>query len=335
MKKALKIILIILLVAGIGIGVYFIFFNIDRNLSVYNNTNDVMRYRHALDIQNEIDDLYTMGYANNSLSFNQDDHAPIMTTKDRLFLTDRANLIEGGSIEGEHFYYYGYAMYDAVLSEGIRYYGNFASLADLAKYSNTSVVNSAISKYKESVYNLSNKVQDMVLLQNRYGLEDSAITTQDLIDSYESMRNIYRQYLLDQSELVIKLRDFVVEESFDGNYQFETVSMLYDSIASTINSAMRVEKDQEINFLNDASIYINLYLDYVAGQYISYGISDEYGYMQAYSKLYYENRKDYNQIYSFTHFQKADLLHGDKGISSKLEVGYEDIAIVIMSILGL
>jgi len=37
---------------------------------------------------------------------------------------------------------------------------DYISLTDLAKYSNTSVVNSAISKYKESVYNLSNKVQE-------------------------------------------------------------------------------------------------------------------------------------------------------------------------------
>ena len=332
MKKVLKILLIIVLVAGIGVGAYFLFFHVDRNLSVYRNVNNVMQYRYNIDYDNEIIDFVSLGYNNNTEQFNETDHLEVIKLKQKIFSNE---LISGGKIKGQDFNYYGYYCYDYIMADGIKYYSNYASLADSAKLSSSSKVNGSVNEFKVSMTKLSNAIIVLADLQNRLGVKDSTVTVQEIENSYGNLRVLYREYLQKEASLLLNLRDFVISESFDNNYSFESVAMLYDSIAGIVNTAMINDKDQEINYLHDASLYIDLYLSYISGEEISYGITDELGYLQAYNQLYYKDRNDYNLIYEFTHFQKQDLLHGDKGIGSMIQVGYEEIVIVIMSILGL
>ena len=118
-------------------------------------------------------------------------------------------------------------------------------------------------------------------------------------------------------------------ESFDKNFKFETISILYDSIAETIISVMDSQVEQEINFLNDLSVYVDKYYDYLETGNINYGISDEIIYLNAYNNLYYNDRKDYDEIFKFTHSQKYDLIHGNNNISMRIEVDFVDSAIVV------
>ncbi len=335
MKRSLKIILITLIVVAFVVALaYFIFFAEDRNHSVYKNVRNAMLYRYNIDFDNEIAEFYELGYNNDTSQITEEDYPTIYLLRQRMFSSDDTK-IQGGSNDGTIFYYYSYAMYDSIIAEGIRYYSNYAALADSASKSAVNSVGAKIDAYKDRMTQLYNELEDVSSMQKDFGSEVSTITKESMSNAYINLRTLYRNHLLAESDLLLSLRDFIIAESFDNNYYFETVAMLYDSIAGTINAAMNDEEDQEINYLHDAAIYTDIYQNYISGNAINYGVVDEIAYLQAYTKLYIDSRKDYDLIFDFTHFQKQDLLHGDKGISSKIEVGYEELAIVILSILGL
>ena len=331
-NKILKIFFIIIAIAVFAVGIYFVFFGVDKNRSVYNGINNVMDYKYSTNMDKSLVGLENYGYNNNSMTFDES-NPEIYNLRQKLFKTN-GKLI-GGSVESEIFNYYGYAKYEEVLSSGIRYYSNYTALATNIRKQETNVIVSYINSYKASMIKLQEKAIEIKNLQKTFGTE-SGVSEEKLINEYGNLRNNYREYLLKESLLLIKVRDFVVQECYNGNYSFDTESVLYDSVAETIYSAMNSDVNQEINYLNDASIYVDLYNEYKENHILnSYGIVDEIQYLYAYNKLYLGDRADYNRIFDFTHYQKKDLLYDNNNIGAQIAIEYLDYATIVTALLGI
>ena len=332
MRKTLRIVFILIAIIVLGLGVYFAFFGKDRSLSVYKKANSVLEYKYNLDVYGDMLGLDKLGYANNTAEFSPDEFAEIFALRERMFETE--DKLQAGS-EGELFYFYGYAKYEDILTEAIKYYTNYASLAkDASKRYSNSVI-SSMNNYKSAMANVFDEASYVKSLQNNFGLEESEVNEDDVYEGYKSLRVAYRDYLKKAATVVVKLRDYIVEESFNNNYNFETIAVLYDSIANTMITTMNSKIEQEINFLHDLSIYVDKYLEYTNIGSISYGITDEITYLNAYNKLYFEDREDYDKIFNFTHFQKYDLLHGRNNISTTLKLEYVEDATIVCGLLNL
>ena len=333
MSKVIKIVCVVVAIAVIGLAVFFIFFGKDSNLSVYNKINSVLQYKYNLDIYGDLSGLDKLGYAGNTQDFNDSEYEQILTIRQRLFTVD--DTLKTGLEDSVVFEYYGYAKYESILTDGIKYYSNYAVLANNAPKRRAKVINSYVSNYKTSIAKLYDQSTLVATMQNEFGSEESQVSEQELLVEYENLRDMYRNYLKSASRLLTELRDYVVTESFDNTYYFETISVLYDSVAETIITAMNSKLEQEINYLHDASIYVDKLYEYVETGYINYGISDEVGYLIAYNEMYYHDRKDYDSMFEFTHFQKYDLIHGNNNISASIAVGYAEYSAIVIGLLEL
>ena len=331
MSKVLKIVFVVIALIVLGLGIFFIFFGNDRNLSVYNKINDVLQYKYNLDVYGDLLGLDELGYSENTKDFGDKDYPEIYMIRQKMFEVD--STLQGGTVESGIFEYYGYAKYEAVLTEGIKYYSNYTVLAGDASKRHAGIISSYISHYRSAIANVHDKANKVKNLQNKFDTEESDVTIEELTSSYNELRNAYRDYLKKSAQLVTELRDYIVLESFDNNYSFETVAILYDSVAETIIHDMNSNIEQEINYIHDESIYVDKYYEYIALGTINYGIAEEINYLLAYSKMYYEDREDYDRIFEFTHFQKYDLVHGNNNISTSIKVGFADYAILVVGLL--
>ncbi len=335
MKKALKIIVVILIIVALAVGAYFLFFDIDRNLSVYHGVQDAMQYKYDLDFDEDLYGLSVLGYNEGTQEFTEAEYPSIYIIREKLFQSDSSSKLVGGTEQSGLFYYYGYVKYEEIIVQGIRFYSNYAVLADKASKMYANQVCSKIDSYTASIEKLWDSAKSLKTVQNVFGKEDSEVTEEMILEQYQDLRDLYRNHLKTSSDLLINLRDFVIKESFDGVYSFDTVAMLYDSVAHTVYTAMTNKQEQEINYLHDATIYVDLYEAYVSSNAIDYGFADEVDYLTAYTNMYTNNREDYNKLFEFTHFQKQELVRGDNDISAQIKVGYVDYARIIISILGL
>jgi len=335
MKKFIRILIIVLVIVGIAVGAYFLFFDIDRNLTVYHNVQEAMKYKYDIDFDEDLYGLSVLGYNDNNEQFSDTNYPTIAMIRNKMFEKDTNSKLVGGTEQSGWFYYYGYAKYEELLVEGIRFYSNYAVLADKASKMYSNQICSKIDGYTASMEIMWDYVKDLKTIQNEFGKEASTIAEETLVAKYEELRNLYRSHLYKAADLLIGLRDFVIQESFDNVYSFDTTTMLFDSVAETIHVAMMSKQDQEINYLHDATVYVDLYYEYLENNAIEYGFVDEVGYLSSYSDLYLNNREDYNKLFQFTHFQKNELIKGDNSISAQIKVGYLDHAKIILSILGI
>lgn len=333
MQKALKIFFIILAIAVVGVGIYFVFFDTDRKLSVYNNANSVIDYKQNLGLDGDLLALDVYGYNNNTMEFSDSAYPDIFAIRTKLFAS--VDKIQVGTQESGYLNYYGYTMYENVLTEGIRYYANYASIASNAPKRSANVVNSVISQYRASIITLYNQACNVKQLQSLLEVKDSGVTSDKVYMEYENLRDSYRAYLKSSATLLTQLRDYIVVESFDNNYSFDTLAVLYDSVAETVLVAMSAKIEQEANYLNDASIYVDKYIEYSQTGSIDYGIVDEINYLLAYKNLYFKDRTDYDKIFKFTHYQKYDLIHGNNNMSSSIDVSFIDSATIVVGLLEL
>ncbi len=331
-NKILKIFFVVIAIAVFALGIYFVFFGYDRKLSVYNGLNNVMDYKYRIDCDESLVGLESYGYNDNTVMFTESE-ANVYNIRQRLFKID--GKLTGGSAESEIFNYYGYAKYEEIITAGIKYYSNYTGLATTVRKQVTNTVCSHINSYKASLITLQEKALSIKDLQKSYG-QEGGTELDTLTQQYQQLRVLYRDYLSKASLLLIKVRDFVVEKCYNNTYSFETEAVLYDSVAETIYTAMNSDINQEINYLNDASIYVDLFTEYQTNHTLSsYGIADEIQYLYAYNKLYLNDRADYNRIFDFTHFQKKDLLYDNNNIGSQFAIEYVDYATIVVALLGI
>ena len=155
MNKVVKIIIIVVLIIAIGLGVFFIFFNNDSNLSVYKSLNEAINYQYNLDFYGDLQGLDEMGYGENyANAFDEEMYGELVATRRKLFEATSTNKIEAGTLESGFLYYYGYAKYDEILSYGIKYYTNYTVLAEQANAGSAGNIKSHISTLKSKLDNL-------------------------------------------------------------------------------------------------------------------------------------------------------------------------------------
>lgn len=335
MSKTIKIILILaVVIAIIALSIFFIFFKKDTSLSVYKELSGVIDYKHRLNFDGGLYGLDEQGYGiDYKYDFEKNGFLEIDFLRRKLFEVDKDSKIEGGSVESGFLYYYGYSKYDEIIQDGLIYYSSYATLAKNAKSKDANLIKSEIERYTDDLIILCNKAEEVKAAQKKFGIDGTGISESVMRKEYEELRYCYRNYLYSGAKLVIDLKDFVVVNSFNNNFVFDTQSVLLDFACSTILSAMSAELDQEINYLNDASILVDKYYDYMENSEISYGYVTEIIFIEAYADMYYNNKHDLDTLYSFTSFQKQDLLEDNNNVSSELKIEYVEKAKIICGIL--
>ncbi len=335
MKRIFKIVLVTIIVVGLMLGAYFIFFHRDSNLSVYHSANNMIEYRHNYQFDSSLGGLVDLGYGENyANAFDDIEHRDLIIIREKLFVVDSADKLEGGTAESGLFYYYGYAKYEEAIFEGIKYYSTYTSLAGNAKFLAAKGHERQIEIYQGYFSQLTSMSRDIMNKQATLGIE-GGITYPELLQDYINLRNSYRNALKSGAELLINLRDYVIEYAYNNNYEFSTSNVLYDSLASTIITATKADINQEINYLYDASEYIDKLHTYYSTSSISYGTVDEMQYLNAYKLMYFRDREDFDKIYTFTHFQKQDLITGNNIISAQIKIDFLSYARIVVDLLEL
>ena len=104
MKKALKIFFIIVAIAVMVVGIYFVFFDVDRRHSVYHDVSNVMTHKYNIDLYGDLSGLNELGVNDNTEVITEDNYPQLYAIRNRLFVVDEETKLVHGSQETGYFY---------------------------------------------------------------------------------------------------------------------------------------------------------------------------------------------------------------------------------------
>lgn len=342
MRQTLRYIISGIILIGIIVGVYFLFFAPKQDLSIYEQSMIVLDYKQKL---NSIDTMQSLndanGYGENySHFFDATKHAEIISVRKKLFGETNGKItlteLNGSSYSG---YIYCYMSYDKVLEDYIKLYSTYLKNSSGADKSSQDELLELMNDYKDNYIQLNTMIATMKNVQANYmvaeGQSDNALYNADLTNHYRNLQVLYRKSIKSQADLLIALRNYAIKYTFTNNFTDSGYTSIHDCMAFSISSAFNITYESENGYLVDATSVIDNCISFENGNLSSVFTSliTKQDFINAYRNVYYNYYEGLLQIFSLSHEIKNEVVNNNSFVNANIVVEYQSSVKSILTIL--
>ena len=329
MTRESKIIVSVVIVMLVAFSIVAILFIPLPDISTYNVAFSVADFKDSAGILYSLEELNEAnGYGENySNSFDSVEHFQILNTRKKLFAN---NLNDKITVDRYTFYSY-YAL-DKTLDTSLEYFISLSKMikgASRAEQRNIESISYDLRNRIGSIVDDINKVHE-IQIKNLESEED----IKALSNKYLELQDDYREALTKQANLVIELNKLINKCSFDGEYCETSYSILFNSFAYAIKSAMSVSFEEENGYLLDATLIADKIESYLAGNNIFVGINER-AFIFAYRDLYSEYYDGLEAMFNLPHDIKSNVVNYDDFANSNIKVEYQDKVRLVLTLIGI
>ncbi len=297
MKVFLRVVVTILILTGLGFGIYFIFFKPAGDDVVFLKLSEVMEYKQQTGTDaissNRVEDKINLINQQQTVvaSINPIYDGEVCRTNSNLLYTSGSSF-ELNVNETTRVVISCKAM-DDKLSAIFDYYFAYTQAGKNVSKNTQKDIAKAIKAYKTSYSELNIKLNSIISMQNSIinagnANENFAL---ELSNRYYNAVVSYRECLKNYSDLILKVKEFVIKYVFDSSIindkDITTNDILLYSIKNAVNTDFGIIKDgvsdesrlNSINLLTDVCTFSQLDLDSIVMVKAGSVISESYVYV--------------------------------------------------------
>lgn len=265
MKVFLRVLVVVLILAGLGLGTYFIFFKPSDNDAVFASLTEMVEYRS------------TEGTNVENSNRSSDKLSKIESQRNGDGMKNKSDYIEAISqnydflIESDANLYLSCQTMDRKLTDVFNYYFAYTQTAQKVQKSVVKNINTSIANYKNAYNDLNLKLNSIINLQNIISdVNNETDYKMELVARYGNAVVSYRKTLNEYASLIQEVKSFVEKYVFDGKIINDRDIATFDISLYTIKNAVSVDfgtnedgnekRVEALRLLNDAVIFFDDHL---------------------------------------------------------------------------
>lgn len=257
-KHILRIVVTVVILAGVGLLLYFFVFKPTNTDTTFNALKDLETYKqHG-------------GYSNAMLSIKESDVGQPIYGDDGKIINIREKILGATSGVGNADDTPSFVIVEKGLEEVYSYYVNYFLFAEDVSNKQDKSLKEKIASYKSSLQTVSNSIQAImeyesaIMSSGTVEGSSSALEAikQELENKYTTFANSYKDSFKKYNDLIIELRSIVADKVFDGEFLYDAHATYLDVILLFSNGFSSSETEAtESSGLQKAFIVYNKFVE--------------------------------------------------------------------------
>lgn len=255
MKQILRLLIIILIVVGIGWGVYALFFKKDNDTQFYETTTAMMNtLEERQEDCNPGMQVYDVQIYNDCFSVATSASLNIVDSMD--LLGNRRTLGVTGSYGDIH----------TAQWTTIKYYYSLLQFADEIRLGDVKSMKNKVNDLNTLMDQIATKMYEVKTYQetiNKASETEKDALYIELSNMYDSLIDIYKTYLQKENNIAFYMKDVVTAYALDGQYLYDAKGATLESFLYQSSLVLEHNKNEDVfyAYLDDMYAILQLYTD--------------------------------------------------------------------------
>ncbi len=225
MKHSLRFVVAGIVLAGVIFGIWALFLNPDKKISVNNRLSSVNAIADDFEINSLLKEVEKVNENILTSSFGEETKNSML----KVFGEQEIAVENQEQDEPKYNLYSGYVYYHNKIKQAYNFYASYGNAISSISNRDLRNVKSQISEYKNKLSILANKINAYLEYAKTYKDENSAWFS-NLLGKSTSINSAYSYALGAYARLTKTVRDIAIKYVYGDDYLYSTSSILFDSI---------------------------------------------------------------------------------------------------------